>query len=62
MKAKFPKRVKKRRKIKVVDTVKGVDVTDAENGEANDEGWEEYFDLVFPEDGPTGAAKHLKIL
>ena len=62
MKLKFPKRVKKRRKIKVVDTSTGQDVTQADNAVGNEEGWEEYFDYVFPEDGPTGAAKHLKIL
>jgi len=30
VKAKFPKRVKKRRKIKIVDTATGQDVTNAE--------------------------------
>ena len=37
-------------------------MTQVENTDGNEEGWEEYFDYVFPEDGPTGAAKHLKIL
>ncbi len=63
VKAKFPKRVKKRRKIKVVDTATGQDVTNAETANQDgEEGWEEYFDYVFPEDGPTGPAKNLKIL
>jgi crooked neck len=57
VKAKFPKRVKKRRKVKVVDSATGQDVTDE-----GDEGWEEYYDYVFPEDGPTGPVKNLKIL
>jgi len=64
VKAKFPKRVKKRRKVKVVDSSTGQDVTAAETAvDADaDEGWEEYFDYVFPDDGPTGPAKNLKIL
>lgn len=63
VKAKFPKRVKKRRKIKVIDTATGKDETNAETANQDgDEGWEEYFDYVFPEDGPTGPSKNLKIL
>lgn len=58
VKAKFPKRVKKRRKIKVVDTKTGLDVTQTEG----EEGWEEYYDYVFPEEGASGPAKNLKIL
>jgi hypothetical protein len=46
-----------------VDTATGQDVTNAETANQDgEEGWEEYFDYVFPEDGPTGPAKNLKIL
>lgn len=57
VKVKFPKRVKKRRKLKIVDSATGQDVTGEE-----EEGWEEYYDYVFPEDEAVGPAKNLKIL
>lgn len=53
VKAKLPKRVKKRRKVKVVNEETGQEVTE-------DTQWEEYYDLLFPDD--EDKQKTLKIL
>lgn len=53
VKEKLPKRVKKRRKIKVVNQETGEEVNE-------DAGWEEYYDLMFPDDQEQ--KKNLKIL
>lgn len=50
---KLPKRVKKRRMLKVVNAESGKEVNE-------DAGWEEYYDLVFPDDEEK--SKNLKIL
>jgi len=53
VKAKLPKQVKKRRKTKVIDAQTGEEVTQAADGgskEAQEAGWEEYYDYVFPDD------------
>ena len=55
VKAKIPKRVKKRRKIKVVNQATGEEVNDGEAG------WEEYYDYLFPDDAQE-QKKSLKIL
>lgn len=49
VKAKLPKRVKKRRKV----------VKPSESGQ-QEEGWEEYYDYLFPDD--QGQKKNIKIL
>jgi crooked neck len=43
VKGKLPKRIKKRRKIKVVNEETGEELNE-------DAGWEEYYDYVFPDD------------
>jgi crooked neck len=43
VKAKLPKRVKKRRKVNVVNQETGKEVTDTAE-------WEEYYELMFPDD------------
>lgn len=53
VKRKLPKRVKKRRKIKVVNEETGQEVNE-------DAQWEEYYDLMFPDDEEK--KKNLKIL
>jgi len=54
VRAKFPKRVKKRRKIQS-------EVKNAAEEEVG--GWEEYFDYIFPEDeAASGAGRNLKLL
>lgn len=68
VKSKLPKRVKKRRKVKVVETTTDpaastdqtmTDITGATDTEA---GWEEYYDYIFPEDEASGQKRSLKIL
>jgi len=59
VKAKFPKRVKKRRKTKVVQQ-NNAEVNETAQAEA--EGWEEFYDYVFPDDEQQGVKKNLKIL
>jgi hypothetical protein len=44
VRTKIPKKVKKRRKIKVVNQETGEEVNDTEGG------WEEYYDYLFPDD------------
>lgn len=53
VKGKLPKRIKKRRKVKVVNQETGEEVNE-------DAGWEEYYDYLFPDDQEQ--KKNLKIL
>ena len=54
VKVKIPKKVKKRRKVKVVNQETGEEVNE-------DVGWEEYYDYLFPDDA-SEQKKNLKIL
>jgi crooked neck len=55
VKGKFPKKVKKRRKLKVINQETGEEVNE-------DAGWEEYYDYLFPDDQVGEQKKNLKIL
>eukprot|EP00347_Sterkiella_histriomuscorum_P012460 403368491 len=55
VRAKIPKKVKKRRKVKVINQETGEEVNDQEGG------WEEYYDYLFPDDAME-QKKSLKIL
>lgn len=62
---KFPKRVKKRRKVKIVSAEqnKAAEATENEPEKQSDEGWEEYYDYIFPEDeAASGAGRNMKLL
>jgi hypothetical protein len=62
---KFPKRVKKRRKVKIVSAEqnKAAEATENESEKQSDEGWEEYYDYIFPEDeAASGAGRNMKLL
>ena len=62
---KFPKRVKKRRKVKMVsaDQNKEDEPGKEEPEKPTDEGWEEYYDYIFPEDeAASGAGRNMKLL
>ena len=63
VKKKFPKRVKKRRKVKVA-AEKPQDREDgAEPMQDTEDGWEEYYDYIFPEDeAASGAGRNMKLL
>ena len=57
LKKKQPAKVKRRRKINKKDESEAIQDNDAMN---NEEGWEEYFDYIFPDD--EDQKKNLKIL
>jgi len=55
VKTKIPKKVKKRRKIKVVNQETGEEMNE-------DAQWEEYYDYLFPDDQVAEQKRNLKIL
>ncbi len=60
LQSKIPKKVKKRRRVRVINSETGEEVTQADQ----DSGWEEFYDYLFPEDEEAlcGVKKGLKIL
>lgn len=56
VKAKMPKRVKKRRKIKIIYN----DQTENDENKEDEGGWEEFYDYIFPDD--ESQKRNLKIL
>lgn len=56
VKEKMPKRVKKRRKIKIIFN----DQQEDNENKEDEGGWEEYYDYIFPDD--EGQKKNLKII
>ena len=61
IKEKIPRKVKKRRKVRVIDD-EGMEILKSEMADETEDhsGWEEYYDYIFPEDKVEN--KKLKIL